>query len=177
MVMSMGMAHKNHQRQTRLTAEWMALEYPGGGYTLNARLGPPLDGLASSIGLERALRESAPWRPRVDALAVESGRVVLVEAEIRQVRNAVGNLLVYRNLVPSTPELREHWSKPVEMVLLTPWTNATIDAMARTAGVRMELFAPPWIADYVAELQLYWTKEYQERRAHRLSLRKLLGVE
>jgi hypothetical protein len=171
------MAHKNEQRQTRLIAEWMMQQYPRGGYTLNARLGPALDGLVESIGLERALQESAPWRPRVDALAVEAGLVVLVEAEIRQVRNAVGNLLVYRNLVATTPELREHWGKPVEMVLLTPWTNSTIDAMARTAGVRMEVYNPPWIADYVAELQVYWTKEYQERRAQKLALRQLLGVE
>ena len=171
------MAHKNAQRQTRLTAEWMMEQYPQGGYTLNARLGPALDGLVESIGLDRALRESAPWRPRVDALAVEPRVVVLVEAEIRQVRNAVGNLLVYRNLVPTTPELREHWGKPVEMVLLSPWTNSTIDAMARTAGVRVAIYNPPWIADYVAELHVYWTKEYQERRARKLALRGILGVE
>ena len=171
------MAHKNAQRKTRLTTEWMLRQYPRGGYTLNARLGPALDGLVEQVGLERALRESAPWRPRVDALAVEAGKVVLIEAEIRQVRNAVGNLLVYRNLVKHTPELRGNWTKPVEMVLLTPWTNTSIDAMARTSGVRVEIYNPPWIADYVAELQLYWTREYQERRAQKLALREMLGVE
>jgi hypothetical protein len=177
MVKSIPMAHRNQQRQTRLTAEWMAMKYPRGGYTLDARLGPGLAEVTAGIGLDRALRESAPWRPRVDALAVEVGKVVLVEAEIRQVRNAVGHLLVYRNLVAHTPELRGHWGKPVEMVLLTPWSNATIDAMAQSSGVRLELYNPAWIADYTAELQVYWTKEYQERRAQKLALRALLGVE
>jgi hypothetical protein len=171
------MAHKNEQRQTRLIAEWMLQQYPRGGYTLNARLGPALANLVEEMGLERALRESAPWRPRVDALAVEAGRVVLIEAEIRQVRNAVGNLLVYRNLVGVTPELREHWGKPVAMVLLSPWSNSTIDAMARTAGVRVEIYNPAWIAGYVAELGVYWTTEYQQRRAQKLALRRMLGVE
>lgn len=171
------MAHKNKQRQVRLTAEWMAQQYPQGGYTLNAYLGPALDGLVEEKGLERALRESAPWRPRVDALVEESGRLVLVEAEIRQPRNAVGNLLVYRNLVDTTPELRAYWGRPTGMVLLMPWTNATIDAMARTAGIRVEIYNPPWIAEYVAELGVYWTREYQERRQQKLALRQLLGVE
>ena len=171
------MAHKTQQRQVRLTAEWMMQRYPQGGYTLNAWLGPSLPGLVEAVGLERALRESAPWRPRVDALAVEAGKVVLVEAEIRQPRNAVGHLLVYRSLVSRTPELAEHQGKPVEMVLLTPWSNGTIDAMSRENGIRVEVYNPPWVADYVAELQVYWTREYQEARAQKLAIRAMLGVE
>ena len=171
------MAHRNQQRQTRLIAEWMGLKYPQGGYTLNARLGPALDGMVETVGEERALRESAPWRPRVDGLVLEPDLVTLVEAEIRQPRNAVGNLLVYRNLVGTTPELRSHWGHSIRMLLLMPWTNASIDAIAHTAGVVVVIYNPPWIADYVGELQVYWTREYQDRRAERLQLRRTLGVE
>jgi len=171
------MAHKNAQRQTLLTAEWMLLQYPQGGYGLNVRLGPAMGDLVAEMGLERALATSAPWRPRVDALAVESQKVVLVEAEIRQPRNAVGHLIVYRGLAAQTPELRAHWGKPVELVLLTPWTNSTIEAMARDAGIRVAVYNPPWIAGYVAELQVYWTREYQQARVQKLELRRQLGVD
>ena len=171
------MAHKTQQRQVRLTAEWMAERYPRGGYTLNAWLGPSLPGLVEEKGLERALRESAPWRPRVDALVVEADKVVLVEAEIRQPRNAVGHLLVYKSLVASTPELADHLGKPVVLVLLTPWTNATIEAMARESHIQVEVYNPAWIAEYVEELHVYWTREYQEARAQKMAIREMLGVE
>ena len=63
------------------------------------------------------------------------------------------------------------------MVLLTPWVNSSVEAMAAGNGVRVELYNPPWIAAYVEELQVYWTKPYQEERAARLALRRTLGVE
>lgn len=175
--MSSAMAHKNEPRQRRLVGEWMARTFGQVVHELNVPLGPALEGLAEEMGLEAALAHSHPWRPKVDAVAYLPDRLVLVEAEISAPRNGVGNLLVYRRLVPETPELRAYWSRPVELVLLVPEITVQVEAMARTQGIRVAVYHPDWVEHYLEERNRYWTREYQEARQRRLEARRMLGVE
>lgn len=171
------MAHTSQQREVRLVAEYMLENYQAGEYALNVPLGPPLEAQTEGMDLDAALRLSHPWRPRVDAMAWPAGRLVLVEGKIRNIRDGLGHLTIYRGLVPTTPELRDRASRPLELVLLTPWVTGIVAAMAEASGIRVAVFKPPWIDAYVEELGVYFTREYQEARARRLELRRLLGVE
>lgn len=163
--------------ETRLVAEYLAeLVYPN-WYRQRQPLGPPLPGTVEELGLERAIAVSRPWRMEVDAVSVEHGRLVLIEAKVFKIVDGMAKLPLYKALVGSTPELAEHRQLPVVMRLVAPWTSDSMETMARAAGVEVVVFSPAWIRDYVQQYHNYWTAEYRQAREEKMRLRRALGVE
>ena len=168
---------KTKERETRLVAEYLAEKVFPHWYRQRQPLGPPLPGTREELGLDKALRVSRPWRPEVDAVAVEDGRLVLIEGKVFKYVDGMAKLPLYKSLVATTPELANHREKPVVMRLLMPWRSETVDLMVQAAGIELEVFSPPWIRDYVEDYQQYWTKEYREAREERQRLRAAFGLE
>jgi len=112
----------------------------------------------------------------VDAVAVEHGRLVFIEAKVFKLVDGLAKLPLYASLLPTTPELHDKKDLQVVMRLVAPWTSPNVETMARSQGIEVVVFSPAWIADYVEQYQHYWTAEYREARAERQRLREELGV-
>jgi len=175
--MSSTMPPKIRNPETRLVAEYLQRKVWPSWYRQRVPLGEALPGAVEEHGLAKALRISRPWRPEVDAVAVEDGRLVVIEAKLLKIVDGLAKLPLYASLVPLTPELREHHQLPIVKRLVAPWTSRTMEAMASSAGVEVVVYAPEWIADYMRDVQNYWTAEYRQAREERRRVREALGVE
>lgn len=138
------------QAERRLVAEWAAARYPDRPKWFNQRLGAgPVS--AEEMGLsEEEWRASVGQRRRyADLLVLEGREVLVVEAKIVAEPGVVGQLALYADLVAHTPELVALRTVPVRQVLLCAREDPAVSIMARRAGVRVEIFSPLWVSDYL----------------------------
>jgi len=175
--MSMGDKILGQQRERRLIREYIAEFYPKVRVIFGCPLGPVPESSIATYGFRQALRVARGIRPEVDALAIYDGQLVLIEAKIIKWMDGLSKLPVYASLVPSTYELQEYKDYRVAMRLCTPWTNETIDQAAEKLGVKVSIFSPPWIAEYMETVHHYYTSDYRKARDEKLRLRKLFGLE
>ena len=164
-------------REKRYLEDYIAANFPHGGYIKNCPLGPILPGPAERYPFEKAVAVSRPWRPMADLFVYRTDPMLLVETKIRYPGPAIGQLVRYKNLIPSTPELQPYLGREVEMRLVCPWVTPQLQAEANLAGVRIEIFMVAWMAEYVSDYHRYWTAEYREARAAKQRMRELFGVE
>jgi hypothetical protein len=165
------------QRERRLISEWRAEKYPKDQHILGCPLGAIQAELTAKIGLHRAIKASRPWRLEADAVVITSGRLILAEAKVFRPRDGIGDLLCYKGVVAATPELQPYLDRPLELVLVIPWATALVEDMCKASGIRLDIFNPLWVADFIESMHKYWTPEYQAARAEKKRLRQALGVE
>jgi hypothetical protein len=138
---------------TRMLQEWVGLRYPGAQVWYELRLGPTsrdLIGVTVSPNLEAMLRV-ANWY--ADAVIYDGNELVLVEAKIEPNPSALGQVLWYYQLIRTTPVLSTYATAPVVPVVLFGEDDATLNAWVRSMGIRVELYTPPWIAEYLVNRQ------------------------
>ena len=68
---------------------------------------------------------------------------------VRHEPGAVEDLLKYKRLFYETEEFREHWHKPVELILLTPLDLPFYEKFAQEHGVKVVKYKPLWILEYL----------------------------
>jgi len=139
-------------REMRLVAEYLAKHYPGYETLTRVRLGSVREDLVSSEFTEAELRAVGVWRRWADAVVVMPDRLVLIEAKIRPSPGDISQLELYEHLLPFTPELADHKHKRIEKVLLWALNDEVVAAMARQRGIRVVMFKPSWVDDYLATL-------------------------
>ncbi len=139
--------------ETRLLHEWVAMRYPAAQVFYELRLGPTdrsLVGRVVTPELERMLRV-ANWY--ADALILTQVEGLMVEAKVEPKPRAVGEVLWYMELLLTTPDLAPYRHIPVSPVCLFAERDVRFEAWARRLGVRVEIFSPPWIEDYLNRIQ------------------------
>ena len=146
-------ARRNAKAETRMLHEWVSLHGWQAQAIYELRLGPTpqtLVGQVVSPQLEAMLRVSLWYAD----LIVPTGRELLVvEAKVQPKPGAVGETLWYSTLVPTTPVLAPYANLPVVPVVLFGESNDALNSFARALGVRVELYTPPWIAEYLSTRQ------------------------
>jgi len=165
------------ERERRYISEYMVHEWPQGGWQLNVELGPIPQEYVDRYGLGKATALFRPTRPRVDAVRWEKERYYVIEAKIRDIKAGIGDLTYYRGMIPTTLDLPFYDGQEIIYRLVVPWMIDWIRAAADAAQVDVVVFSADWIADYVKERQHYFTAEYRAKRAEKLRLRKILGVD
>lgn len=165
------------ERERRYIAEYLYHEWPEIDWQLNVELGSIPQEYVDRHGLTKAAALFRPTRPRVDAVKWTPDKYYLIEAKVRDIKAGIGDLLYYRNLVPSTPDLPFYNGQPITCRLVVPWMIDWVKAAADAAQVEVVVYWVDWIADYVKERQHYFTAEYRAARAEKMQLRKILGVD
>jgi len=143
---------------------------------MGAPLGPIKKELISQAGMPRALAVSRPWRLQVDALVITPTTIILAEAKVYKVKQAVGDLMVYSRIFKDTPEFAEYRDWPLKLVMVIPWTTEYVRYVSEVCNVQIETFAPPWVVDYIEDHHKYWTAEYKRERQAKKELQEALGV-
>jgi hypothetical protein len=171
----MAFTQPRRELEPKWVSEYMARTYPNAEVRFRVPLGPIPTETQKDYGLLKGLRVYRPWRPEVDAAARLPTQTVLVEAKIFKYMDGLSKLPIYKNLVPSTPELA-HWPKDVIMELLIPAEIPWVIDAARTAGVKVvTTFVPDYIKRVWDERDKYWTKEAIEKREERKRMLQELG--
>lgn len=138
---------------TQLLHEWLTLKYPNAQAYYELRLGPTttrLVGVQVSAALEAMLRVNN-WY--ADAVVIAPPEILLIEAKVNPDPGAIGQVLFYLRLLPSTPLLAGLQSMPIVPMVLFAEDNPDVNNFARGLGVRVEVYTPPWIAQYLVAVQ------------------------
>ena len=138
-----------HQRDTRYVAEFLSWAFPEDGKMFQVRLGPaPLELWMRypELDIDRWARV---WDKTCDAIVITPTALVLIEGELRRPIVAIGELLVYRELLPQTQSLAAYWSMPIRTVLLTPLPDPTLEVVMKRLGIEIALYRPLWVEEYL----------------------------
>mgnify|MGYP001581549101 FL=1 len=137
--------------EMEMVAEYVSREYPAADARLRVRLGtiqPAIAGRVLTPEESRALRPVLRW---ADAIAILPAEVVLIEAKIRAEPGAIAQLEVYRDLFPLTAELQPFLNRPLTLELVCAIEDPAVTAYARTRGIRVKVYRPSWLQEYLAK--------------------------
>lgn len=138
---------------TQLLREWLQLKYPGAPTFYELRLGPThktLEGVTVSPQLANMLAVSN-WY--ADAIVIAPPELLLIEAKVNPDPGAVGQVLFYQRLLSSTPKLADFSHLAVIPLLLFAENDDQVSPFCRSFGCRVEIYTPPWIAQYLVQVQ------------------------
>lgn len=158
-------------RERRYIAEWAEHRFPGFPKYFNVPLGPIPSSLVEELGFERARRIYRRWRSYADCVVVLPEKSILAEAEIRDPRNAIGDLLYYKTLVPNTLDFPGGLDRPVEYWLVCPSEFKFIAKYAEGLGIIIDYYDPPWLEEYLEQWRKYYSPEGTMEREIRKRLR------
>ena len=140
------------QRERRYVPEYVNEKYPSRVTVFyNMAVGPAPEALYAAhpeIPLEHFRR----WRFWIDAVVILRDRMVLLEGKIRTPAEGLGQLLLYRELLKDTPEMRTYRNLPVYMVLVTPRPDPRVIGVAATLGITIDIWTKPWVQDYLRSI-------------------------
>ena len=132
--------------------EWLVKNFPPGTFRTNVRLGavsPELVERTVSPAERRALKV---FTAQADAIVLLKEKVIIIEALVRPEWWKIQQLKQYKKLFKSTIEFKEHWDKPIELVLLTTISSPFHEKMCAEEGIRLILYRPKWIEEYLQTL-------------------------
>ena len=134
--------------------EFLRKEYPTTPYSTNVRLGSiPLEFVARPLTSEQA-RQLSRLKRYCDAVIFLPDRTIIVEAKMRAEPGIVTLLALYRRLFKETPDLRERWGLPLEMMLLYAVEDPVTIEFAREVGIRAVQYRPEWIEEWLASVSV-----------------------
>lgn len=165
------------EREKRFIAEYMAATFPQGDFVLNVPLGNVPVELVAMRGLTGAARLFRPSRRRVDAVAWNPERYLLLESKIRDPMEGLNWLLLYLEEAKETPDLPGFTGQPIVGRLVVPFAIDRDRRAAARQEVELVEFPQDWIEEYLLERQQYFTKEHRAARDQRQRMRELLGLE
>jgi len=165
------------ERERRYISEYMKETFPEGDYQLNVELGPIPQEYVDRYGLKKAAARFRPTRPRVDAIKWTPEAYYLIEAKVRDIKTGIGDLTYYGGMADRTSDLPYYDGQPIIKRLIVPFMIEWIRVAADAAGVEVIVFMKDWIEEYVKERQNYFTAEYREKRAEKMRLRQIFGVD
>lgn len=136
-------------REQRLVSEFVARFYPDHESRTHVHLGSTPPRLKGRYATDEEARLLGVFRRWADALVFLPDRIILIEGKILPQPGVISQLKLYEELIPKTPELAEHKSKPIEKVLVCAIEDRLISELARREGVTVRIFHPAWIDKYM----------------------------
>ena len=136
--------HKNRQQsEARYVNEWAALNHPNRLQWTRVRLGP-----WATKDQARIYMTTLKW---VDHIYVLDNVVHIVEAKLRHLSQAIGQLEMYGKLFRETPMFSEYRDMPIQLQLLMPREDADIMNMAVEKDMHYIIFAPEWVTELLTK--------------------------
>jgi hypothetical protein len=136
-------------REQRLVSEYVARFYPDDESRTHVHLGSIPPRLKGKFIPDEAIGLVGVFRRWADALVFKPDRIILIEGKILPQPGVISQLKLYEELLPKTPELEEHRGKPIEKVLVCAIEDPVISELARREGIRVQIFHPAWIDEYM----------------------------
>jgi len=163
--------------EPRWVSEYVLTHYAGFPASFRTPLGPVPQDWITEHGQAMATRMYRPWRPEVDAIVYLPKVLILIEAKIMKYMDGLGKILLYKEQVPISPDLKEHADKEILMELLLPVEVSWVTATAIRVGVKPVVWAPDWVLKIWEERNKYWEPEQRLLREQRKKVLRDLGYE
>lgn len=173
----LGFTRKRREIEPRWVSEYVATFHSRFPVKFRCPLGPIPEELKKLYGAEKARRMYRPSRPEVDALSIQPGALVLIEAKIFKYMDGLAKLPIYKSLVPVTPELRQYLDREVEMHLLIPHEIPWVKTACIRNNVELKVWTPDWIREIWEDRDKYWTAPKVFERERRKKVLRDLGFE
>lgn len=84
-----------------------------------------------------------------DLVGISRGEIQVVEAKMMADPGAISQLQHYVDLVRTTPLIRTYPNQIVTPILLWAIDDPIISQRAQAAGIRVEIFTPPWVNEWL----------------------------
>lgn len=140
-------ARPREELEERLISEWASQVHPRARVTFRARLGP-LPEKAYALKKEGiSPKMYTVVRHWADAIVQYPNRLIVVEGKIKLKPEAVGQLLLARQLLPQTPEYQNWHSENVDYVIVYAIGDPETEALCRLHGIKTIRFTPKWAID------------------------------
>lgn len=140
------------QRDRRYVVEYVEQFYPKTRAWFNLRLGPPPISVAAAYPGLDVDRYARVWKKTCDAVVVTDQELVLIEGELRRPSEGLGELLVYRDLIRTTPELQPYQGRRIRTVLLCPVVDPTLTLQLQKHNIELVIYRPKWVEEYLKEV-------------------------
>jgi len=140
------------QRDRRYVVEYCGEKWPNDTWFFNLRMGPAPISVAEKYPGMDVDRYARVWKKTSDAVVVTKDEIILIEGELRRPTMALGELLVYRDLINTTPELQPYLGRKLRTILLCPVEDPTITMQLRDHNVELALYKPAWVETYLKEV-------------------------
>ena len=89
----------------------------------------------------------------VDAAVIFPAEILLIEAKVEMESQALGQLLIYKDILRRTPGYSNWREEQVRLRLVTPNRKAEIEKAAARYGIEVDHFNPPWLIGYLLRLK------------------------
>jgi len=143
------MARKYRIVHESYLTEWLGITYPPGTWITNVRLGKVKPPATERLTPEEQRLLIGAFGASADAIVLLPDKVVIVEVMIRHEPGAGEDLLKYKMLFKETEEFREHWDKPIELIIVTPLDVSVYERFYRELGIKVVNYRPAWIIEYL----------------------------
>lgn len=140
-------------RDSLYVSEFCDWAFPGRPTLLNVRLGPTPREIRERYPALDTDRWARVWLKTCDAIVLDEGTLVLIEGELRRPIVAIGELVVYRELIPQTMSLQDYWHLPIRTVMVTPLGDPTVDPVLAQLQIETVLYRPQWAEEYLRSVQ------------------------
>ena len=87
-----------------------------------------------------------------DGVVVLDDQVLCIEAKLRATPSAVSQVEFYLQQMMRTPELQKYMNRPFVPVVLWAIDDPAVSAYARGRGVRVAVYTPSWIEDWMQQV-------------------------
>jgi hypothetical protein len=137
--------------EKRLVSEFIHAQYPGALMWERPRLGayrPPKHGTEPK---KMDIVWSKVTSHYADAIVYPGDRLIIVEGKIKGDVKAVGQLELYAELVPKTPEFEVLGELDIEKVLVCAHITADDRLWIQKRGVDVHIYAPQWAILYLEQ--------------------------
>lgn len=140
------------QRDRRYVVEFVDQYWPRNRAYFNLRMGEPPIAMAQALPGLNIDRYARVFKKTCDAVVITEDEIILIEGELRRPVEGLGELLVYRDLIPTTPELRPYLPRGIRTILVCPLADPTMSLQLQEQRVELAIFKPKWVEDYLKEV-------------------------
>ena len=145
-------------RETRLLSEWVASNYPEDRVIYRVRLGAYPDWAKTAISKGAPADIYKIYQRWADAIVIRDREIIIIEAKIKPDPGVISQILLYKKLLPKTPEFFEFKERPIHLIILMAVRDPEVEDMARDQGIEIAVYTPDWVIQYLREI-----KKYRER--------------
>jgi hypothetical protein len=143
-----------------LLGEYVAATWPNGHVMMHKRLGPPITNDSGQFASAEELDlVGGAFRRWADAVIIEQTRLIVLEAKMVLHPAVIGQLELYLELVPKTPELAEYSQLPAVGAIVCGVSDPATAQLAARRGYTVTTYRPTWFDEWLLILRR------RERRA------------
>ena len=129
------MARQNELNEMKYINAWVKEFHPRSHQYPRMRVGPLPEGDVL-LGVMRVFP---------DKILIEDKVVLIVEGKLAPDSRAIGQLELYAELFPKTPEFDFAADLPIRKILLTTRDDPTLRPFAESRGIEYVIYLPEWV--------------------------------